>query len=101
DGAPRVAELSATHLAPLFAAGTAEVTRNMERGTFRTGDPMHVLINVAGITLYYFQMRSLLEQVWDRDPLAPATLAERAAAVRNCRLYGLMEPAARGEASSS
>jgi TetR/AcrR family transcriptional regulator len=101
DGGPYVAELARTHLAPLFAAGTAEVARNMERGIFRHGDPMHVLINVAGITLYYFQMRPLLEQVWDRDPLAPATLAERAAAVRNCLLYGLMEPAARGEASSS
>src|SRR5262245_52635764 len=101
DGGPYVAELGRTHLAPLFAAGTAEVTRNMERGIFRPGDPMHVLINVAGITLYYFQMRSLLEQVWDRDPLAPETLAERAAAVRSCLLYGLMEPAGRGEASSS
>jgi AcrR family transcriptional regulator len=101
DGGPYVAELARTHLAPLFVAGTAEVARNMERGIFRPGDPMHVLINVAGITLYYFQMRSLLEQVWDRDPLAAATLAERAAAVRSCLLYGLMEPAARGEGSSS
>jgi TetR/AcrR family transcriptional regulator len=101
DGGPYVAELARTHLAPLFAAGTAEVARNIERGIFRTGDPMHVLISVAGITLYYFQMGPLLEQVWDRDPLAPETLAERAAAVRSCLLYGLMEPAARGEASSS
>src|SRR5262245_59920705 len=102
DGGPHVPELARLYLAPLFAAGTAEVARNMERGIFRAGDPMHVLIHVAGITLYYFQMLSLLEQIWDRDPLAPATLAERAAAVRSCLLYGLMEePAARGEASSS
>src|SRR4029453_5404975 len=101
DGGPYVGELARTHLARLFAAGTAEVARNMERGIFRPGDPMHVLINVAGITLYYFQMRSLLEQVWDRDPLGPETLASTPAAVRNCLLYGLMEPAARGGASPS
>jgi len=100
DGGPYVAELAREYLGPLFAAGTAEVSRNMDRGIFRPGDPMHVLIHVAGVTLYYFQMLPLLEQVWDRDPLAPATLAERAAAVRDCLLYGLMQPAARGEASS-
>jgi TetR/AcrR family transcriptional regulator len=99
DGGPYVAELAREYLAPLFAAGTAEVARNMDRRIFRRGDPMQVLIHVAGITLYYFQMLPLLERVWDRDPLAPATLAERAAAVRDCLLYGLMEPAARGEAS--
>ncbi len=101
DGGPYVAALARQYLAPLFAAGTAEVARNMERGIFRAGDPMHVLINVAGVTLYYFQMLPLLEHVWDREPLAPATLAERAAAVRDCLLHGLMEPAARGETSSS
>jgi TetR/AcrR family transcriptional regulator len=100
DGGPYVAELASQYLGPLFEAGASEVARNMKRGIFRHGDPMHVLIHVAGITLYYFQMLPLLEHVWNRDPLAPATLAERAAAVRQCLLYGLMEPAARGEASS-
>jgi len=100
DGGPYLADLAREHLGPLFAAGTAEVARNMERGIFRAGDPMQVLIHVAGITLYYFQMVPLLAQIWDRDPLAPATLVERAAAARDCLLYGLLEPAAEGEASS-
>lgn len=100
DGGPHIDELVRTHLGPLFAAGAAEVARNMEQGIFRATDPMHVLVHVAGITLYYFQMLPLLERVWDRDPLAPATLAERAAAVRDCLLYGLLQPAAQGEASS-
>jgi TetR/AcrR family transcriptional regulator len=100
DGGPHVDELVREHLGPLFAAGAAEVARNMEQGVFRPADPMHVLVHVAGITLYYFQMLPLLERVWKRDPLAPATLAERAAAVRDCLLYGLLQPAARGEASS-
>jgi len=100
DGGPYVAELTRNYLGPLFAAGAAEVQRNMDEGIFRPGDPMHVLVHVAGLTLYYFQMLPLLERIWERDPLAPATLAERAAAVRDCLLYGLVEPAARGEASS-
>ena len=100
DGGPHMDELVREHLGPLFAAGAAEVARNMEQGIFRSADPMHVLVHVAGITLYYFQMLPLLERVWNRDPLAPATLAERAAAVRDCLLYGLLQPAAQGEASS-
>jgi TetR/AcrR family transcriptional regulator len=100
DGGPYVAELTRDYLGPLFAAGAAEVERNMDEGIFRPGDPMHVLVHVAGLTLYYFQMLPLLERIWKRDPLAPATLAERAAAVRDCLLYGLVQPAARGEASS-
>jgi TetR/AcrR family transcriptional regulator len=100
DGGPLVDELVREHLGPLFAAGASEVARNMERGIFRPADPMHVLVHVAGITLYYFQMLPLLERVWDRDPLAPATLLERAAAVRDCLLYGLLQSAAEGERSS-
>ena len=100
DGGPYVGELVREHLGPLFAAGAAEVARNMDQGIFRAGDPMHVLVHVAGVTLYYFQMLPLLERVWDRDPLAPATLVERAAAVRDCLLHGLLESVPRGEESS-
>jgi len=100
DGGPYVAELVHDHLGPLFAAGAAEVSRNMEAGIFRRGDPMHVLIHVAGLTLHYFQMLPLLERVWDRDPLAPATLAERATAVRDCLLNGLITPTGVRETSS-
>jgi len=100
DGGPHVAELTRDYLGPLFAAGAAEVVRNMEQGIFRPGDPMHVLIHVGGLTLYYFQMLPLLERIWERDPLAPATLTERAAAVRDSLLHGLLQPAARGEIPS-
>jgi TetR/AcrR family transcriptional regulator len=100
DGGPYVAELAEKYLGPLFAAGAAEVERNMEAGIFRPGDPMHVLINVAGLTLYYFQMLPLLARIWERDPLAPATLTERAAAVRDSLLHGLLKPAASGEIPS-
>ena len=100
DGGPYMAELAEQYLGPLFAAGATEVERNMDAGIFRPGDPMHVLINVAGLTLYYFQMLPLLERIWKRDPLAPATLTERGAAARDSLLYGLLQPAAQGEMPS-
>jgi AcrR family transcriptional regulator len=96
DAGPHLADIARDHLGPLFARGAAEVERNVGRGIFRRGDPMHTLVNVGGLTLYYFMLVPLLERIWDRDPLAPGTLAERAAMVRECLMYGLAGPAARG-----
>ena len=89
DDGPLLPELASQHLGPLFARGSEEVVNNMERGIFRRADPMHVLVNVGGITLFYFLMQPLLERVWERDPLAPATLAERASAARDFLMHGL------------
>jgi len=96
DAGPHLRPLARRHIRPLFARGTAEARRNMARGVFRQGDPMHVLVNVGGLTLFYFLLVPLLRLVWDRDPLAPATLAGRAAEVRECLMFGLAGPAARG-----
>lgn len=96
DGGPHLAELTERHLAPLFAGSAAEVRQNMERGIFRAGEPMHVLLNVGGLTLFYFLNLPLLELLLDRDPLEPAAVAERAAAARDCLMYGLAGPAVRG-----
>jgi TetR/AcrR family transcriptional regulator len=93
DGGPHLGPLARRHLRPLFAAATDEIRHNIARGIFRPGDPMHVLINVGGVTLFYFLNVALLELVWDRDPLAPAVIAERAAAARDCLLHGLLAAA--------
>ena len=90
DGGPHLAEIADRHLRPLFAAASAEVERNVAEGVFRPNDPMHVLLNVGGLTLFYFLNVPLLELLWDREPLSPAALAERAAAACDCLLYGLV-----------
>jgi TetR/AcrR family transcriptional regulator len=100
DGGPLLPELVRDHLAPLFARGGAEVARNQAAGVFAPGDPMHVLVSVGGLTLYYFLLLPLLELVWDRDPLAPEVVTERAAAARDFLMHGLAGPAAREETRS-
>jgi TetR/AcrR family transcriptional regulator len=96
DAGPYLADLAREHLGPLFARGATEVERNMADGVFRAGDPMHVLLNVGGLTLFYFVNVPLLRLIWDRDPLAGETLAERASAVRDCLMHGLAGPARGG-----
>jgi TetR/AcrR family transcriptional regulator len=93
DAGPHLPWLAERYLGPLFARGADEVARNMATGVFRAGDPMHALVNVGGLTLFYLLNVPLLRLIWDRDPLDPATLEERAAAVRDCLLHGLAGPA--------
>jgi TetR/AcrR family transcriptional regulator len=95
DGGPYLPEIARERIQPLFVLGQAEVARNMTEGIFQPSDPMHVLLSVGGITLHYFLTLPLLRLTWDRDPLAPETLAERAAVTRDLLLYGLLTPAAR------
>jgi TetR/AcrR family transcriptional regulator len=100
DGGPYLEGLAREHLAPLFARSSEEVARNMRHGVFRSGDPMHVLVNVGGITLFYFLILPLLELVWGRDPLEAATVAERAAEARVFLMQGLAGSAG-GEGGTS
>jgi len=96
DGGPHLARLAQDYIAPLFAAAGREVAQNQAGGIFRPLDPMHALVNVGGLTLWYFLNVPLLRLIWDRDPLAPDTVAERAAITREFLLTGLAGPASRG-----
>jgi TetR/AcrR family transcriptional regulator len=89
DEGPQLHRIVRRYIGPLFAAGMEETRRNMTRGLFRAEDPMHVIVNVGGLTFFYFLIAPLLRQVWDRDPLAPDTLAERVAATSRFVLGGL------------
>jgi TetR/AcrR family transcriptional regulator len=100
DDGPHLAELTRRHMQPLYEQAGAGVARNMTRGAFRAGDPMHALVSVGGVTLFYFLIAPMLRLMWDRDPLDPAAVTEQAAAARDCLLYGLAGAATPKEATS-
>jgi TetR/AcrR family transcriptional regulator len=89
DDGPHLPDLTRRYMAPLYEQAGAGVARNMASGAFRAGDPMHALVNVGGITLFYFLIAPMLRLVWDRDPLSPEAVVERAQAARDCLLHGL------------
>ncbi len=100
DDGPHLASLTRRYMAPLYEQAGAGVARNMARGVFRTSDPMHVLANVGGITLFYFLIAPMLRPVWGRDPPDPSVVPERAAVARDALLYGLASPAKPKETTS-
>ena len=90
DDGPHLGRVVERYVGPLFADGIAETQRNMEGGIFGRDDPMHVLVNIGGITVFYLLIAPLLRQVWQRDPLAPGTLEERIESTARFALRGLM-----------
>jgi TetR/AcrR family transcriptional regulator len=92
DAGPHLEELTRRYIRPLYEQAGAGVARNMERGVFRPGDPLQAMMSVGGVTLFYFLMVPMLRLMSARDPLAPGAVAERAAAARDCVLYGLAGP---------
>lgn len=96
DDGPYVHELAHERLAPLFGAARGEVARSMAEGRYATGDPMHVLMSVGGLTLFYFMNLPLLAHLWDADPLDPAVLDERIRMTIDLLTHGLAGGAGRG-----
>ena len=101
DGGPHLGELTRSYVAPLYEQAGAGVERNMAGGTFRTSDPMHAMVSVGGVTLFYFLITPMLRLLWDKDPLDPAVVAERAAVARDCLLHGLMADSAKAKGGDS
>jgi TetR/AcrR family transcriptional regulator len=100
DDGPHLADLTQRYMAPLYEQAGTGVARNMASGVFRHGDPMHALVNVGGVTIFYFLIAPMLRLVWDRDPLSPDVVAERARAARDCLLNGLAGGGGPKEAAS-
>jgi AcrR family transcriptional regulator len=95
DDGPHLRELTRMHMRPLYRQAGESVAHNMSTGAFRAGDPMQALVSVGGITLFYFLIEPMLRHLWRQDPLGPAAVAARAAAARDCLLYGIAAPPAR------
>ena len=93
DGGPHLADLTEKHLAGMYRQAGTTVARNMEAGVFRSSDPVHVIASVGGVTLFYFLIVPMLRLIWDRDPLDPEVVAERARMARDLLLHGLAGPA--------
>jgi TetR/AcrR family transcriptional regulator len=89
DDGPHLRHLVKSYVGPLFADGLRETQRNIDRGVFNREDPMHTLINVGGLTVFYLIVAPLLKQVWHRDPLAPDTIEDRIEATVRFVLGGL------------
>lgn len=90
DDGPQLPRIVRRYIGPLFANGIAETGRNMERGVFRREDPMQVLVNIGGLTVFYFIVAPLLRQLSTDDPLGPGAIEARIETATRFALAGMM-----------
>lgn len=91
DEGPHLDRIAERYVAPLFKAGAEEVARNADAGVFRAQDPIHTLINIGGMTIFYVLTAPLTARIWNRDPLDPDTVERHIAAATHFALAGMMK----------
>jgi TetR/AcrR family transcriptional regulator len=97
DDGPHLPRIVERYVGPLFADGVAETGRNMERGVFRREDPLQVLVNIGGLTVFHVVIAPLLERVAGSDPLAPGAVEKRIEAATRFALTAILAPPAGAE----
>jgi AcrR family transcriptional regulator len=90
DGGVLLEELLPGRILPIFRLWREYYSRffSTPRGSPREAD--HMLLTLSGMSLFYFLVVPLMEQVWQEDPLHPDRLSERKAFLKR-RTRGIVK----------
>jgi hypothetical protein len=80
-GSPHMRRLAERYLRPLQVRLLALLRDGIAAGEFRSVDAMHFIVSTIAIIVFYFGTTPMIETMTHSDPLAPARIAERRAAV--------------------
>ncbi|HUK88007.1 MAG TPA: TetR/AcrR family transcriptional regulator [Terriglobales bacterium] len=80
-GSPHLRRLARNYFRPVSQRLIAVMQQGMDSGEFRRVDPQHFLFSVISMIVFYFSSAPLMRLLRGEDPLAPAQVATRRAAV--------------------
>jgi len=80
-GSPHLRRLARNYFRPVSQRLVAVMQKGMASGEFRKVDPQHFLFSVISMIVFYFSSAPLIRLLRGQDPLAPAQIAARRAAV--------------------
>jgi len=80
-GSPHLKHVAKTYFRPLQAQLFQVFREGIAAGEFRPVDPPHFVMSVVALIVFYFAAAPMVAAVSGADPLAPARIAERRAAV--------------------
>lgn len=80
-GSPHLRRLARNYFRPVSQRLLAVMRQGMASGEFRQVDPLHFLFSVISMIVFYFSSAPLIRLLRGEDPLAPAQIAARRAAV--------------------
>jgi len=78
---PRLRRIVQRYLRPLQQAMMQTLRQGMESGELRRLNPQHFMLSLVAMNVFYFSSALFVGLLSGRDPLAPASVAERRAAV--------------------
>jgi hypothetical protein len=88
------------YLEPIYLRLGEVVRQGIDRGDFRKVDPVHFVPSMVAVIVFYFSSAPVMQKIVGFNPLAPARIAERRAAVLDFISAALFKPgvdSAKGE----
>jgi len=77
----RMERVARQYFQPLFQELSELLHQGMQSGDFRRVDPMHFIPSMISVIVFYFNTAPVMKIITASDPMSPARLAERRAAV--------------------
>jgi TetR/AcrR family transcriptional regulator len=81
SGGPHLPRLIATYFRPTFGRLNGVLQQGIESGEFRPVDPMHFVLSMVAMIVFYFTSTPVIASVTGVDPISPPMVAKRRAAV--------------------
>jgi TetR/AcrR family transcriptional regulator len=91
-GSPHIRRIVERYLRPILARLAELLRAGMESGDFRRVDAMHFVFSIVAMNVFYFSSAPVLALIGQGDPLAPAAVAARKAAVLDLVAAALFTP---------
>src|SRR5207302_6234672 len=90
------------YLRPLQQKLAQGLVQGIQSGEFRRVNPLHFVLSMVAMNVFYFASAPVIAMITGRDPLEPARIAERRVAVLDLISAALFTPRkARPQNSSS
>jgi TetR/AcrR family transcriptional regulator len=96
----RLQRIAKEYFRPVFLEISALLEAGAKSGDFRQVDPLHFIPSMISVIVFYFNTAPIMKLMTGSDPMSPARLAERRAAVLDFISAALLVPeraAAKGE----
>jgi AcrR family transcriptional regulator len=81
NGSPHLKRIAKNYFKPLFIRLSALIREGIAAGEFRAIDPQQFVPSMVALVVFYFISAPMMKSVTGADPLTPAKIAERRAAV--------------------
>ena len=88
----RLQRIAKEYFRPVFLEISALLEAGAKRGDFRPVDPLHFIPSMISVIVFYFNTAPIMKLMTGSDPMSPARLAERRAAVLDFISAALLVP---------